>query len=191
MKIIAITTPNVHENDALLITNLMEKGVDFVHLRKPDSDIDDCRKLLANLPESHRRRIIIHDYPELYHEFSLGGIHINKNVTTLPCNYSGLKTRSCHSFDEVLEHKHHYNYVFLSPIFDSISKSGYQSAFSHHDLQKAAQSGIIDEKVIALGGVTLQHINYLKTLNFGGAAMIGAIYNLEALSTITDLSSYR
>ena len=41
--------------------------------------------------------------------------------------------------------------------------------------------GIIDEKVIALGGVTFDKIPYLKRLNFGGVAMIGGLYNLETL----------
>ncbi len=42
-----------------------------------------------------------------------------------------------------------------SPIYDSISKEGYSSAYSCDTLQKAQQAGIIDSKVMALGGITL------------------------------------
>ena len=78
--------------------------------------------------------------------------------------------------EEVIERKPTMNYVFLSPIFDSISKQGYRSAFDHATLKKAAHEGIIDHKVVALGGVTRQRISLLAEYGFGGAAMLGDIW---------------
>lgn len=187
MKIIAITTPKVIDEDAFIITTLLNKGIDIVHLRKPDSDVEDCRKLLAKLTADKREKIIIHDYPELYFEFSLKGIHINRNVSSFPKGYTGFKTRSCHSFEEIVRYKNDYDYLFLSPIFDSISKVGYKSNFTKEELLKASNDGIIDEKVIALGGVIFDKITYLKELGFGGVAMIGELYNTNAL---TKLKTY-
>jgi thiamine-phosphate pyrophosphorylase len=74
----------------------------------------------------------------------------------------------------------------LSPIFDSLSKRGYTSGFSAEELQRAADEGIIDEKVIALGGVTFDKIVYLERLNFGGVAMIGALYDIEKITSLKD-----
>ena len=133
-----------------------------------------------------RAKIVVHDYPELYFEFSLKGIHINRNITALPDRYGGFRSRSCHSFEEVVRYKEEYDYLFLSPIFDSISKSGYRSTFSDEELQRASAAGIIDEKVIALGGVTFDKIDYLKNLGFGGVAMIGGIYNSEKLHSLEN-----
>ena len=184
MKLIAITTPKVFNDDTYLIKALLDKGVDIIHLRKPDSTIDECRNLLETLSSEYLSRIIIHDYPELYDEFKLKGIHINKNITSLPAGYKGFKTRSCHSFDEVVMYKNEYDYLFLSPIFDSISKAGYKSGFSSEDLLRASQSGIIDSKVVALGGVTFDKLDYLQSLNFGGVAMIGGLYNKNIISNL-------
>ena len=184
MKIIAITTPKVIDEDPFLIKNLLERGIDFVHLRKPDADINACRKLLSELTDEERTKIIVHDFPELYFEFSLKGIHINRNVTSLPNDYKGYKTRSCHSLEEIIKYKNDYDYLFLSPIFNSISKDGYKSEFNNQDLLEASEGGIIDEKVIALGGVTFDKIPYLKELHFGGVAMIGGLYNMEALDLL-------
>ena len=184
MKIIAITTPKVIDEDTFLIKNLLERGIDFVHLRKPDADINACRKLLFELTDEERTKIIVHDFPELYFEFSLKGIHINRNVTSLPNDYKGYKTRSCHSLEEIIKYKNDYDYLFLSPIFDSISKVGYKSEFNNQDLLEASEGGIIDEKVIALGGVTFDKIPYLEELHFGGVAMIGGLYNMEALNLL-------
>ena len=184
MKIIAITTPKVSADDAYLIKALLDKGVDFIHLRKPDSTAEECRSLIKQLSREQTSRIIIHDYPELYDEFKLKGIHINKNITSLPVGYKGFKTRSCHSFDELVMYKNEYDYLFLSPIFDSISKAGYKSGFSSEDLLRASQSGIIDSKVVALGGVTFDKLDYLQSLNFGGVAMIGGLYNKNIISNL-------
>ena len=175
MKLIAITKPYFYEGEATVIRKLFESGFDFIHLRKPEFDIDKCRILLNELSSEERKKIIVHDYHELYEEFSLKGIHINKNVTSLPEDYQGFKMRSCHSLEEVKLYKNDFDYVFLSPIFDSISKQGYKSAFTEEVLRDASQEGIIDEKVVALGGVTFEKIPYLKELHFGGAAMMGGV----------------
>lgn len=176
MKLIAITTPKVTNEDASIIKQLLDRGIYTVHLRKPESRVDECRRLLSALSGEYRSRIIIHNYPELYYEFSLKGIHINRNITSFPDGYRGHRSRSCHTFEEVVRYKDDYDYLFLSPIFDSISKQGYSSCFSAEELRRASVEGIIDHKVIALGGVTLDKIDYVRSLNFGGAAMMGAIY---------------
>ena len=186
MKIIAITSTQIINEDAFLIKNLLERGIDIIHLRKPDAEINECRKLLAQLTPEERTKIIVHDFPELYVEFSLKGIHINRNITSLPNDYKGCKTRSCHSLEEIIKYKNDYDYLFLSPIFDSISKVGYKSGFNEKELLKASVDGIIDEKVIALGGVTFDKIPYLKELHFGGVAMIGGLYNIEALENLKN-----
>lgn len=191
MKIIAITTPKVTDEDAHIIRRLLDMGVDIVHLRKPESGIGECRKLLSALDAEYRARIIIHDYPELYYEFSLRGIHINRNITTLPEGYSGLKSRSCHSLEEVVRYKNDYDYLLLSPIFDSISKVGYRSGFDTETLRQASQSGIIDSKVIALGGVTFERIDHLKRLNFGGVAMVGALYSENIANELSNIETYK
>ena len=49
MKIIAITSPKVVDEDVRIINTLLDNGVDSVHLRKPDSDIDECKKLLFTI----------------------------------------------------------------------------------------------------------------------------------------------
>ena len=173
-------------HDLFLIRELLKCGVHSIHLRKPDANISEHRKLLENLIPEQRKKIIIHNYPELYAEYSLKGIHINKNVLSPPTNYNGFKTLSCHSLEEVKQHKNDFDYLFLSRIFDSIFIPGLQSQFSHEELLEASVNGIIDSKVIALGGVTFDKLAYLKKLNFGGAAMIESIYNLKGLQWLQN-----
>ncbi len=200
MKFLAVSKPGPVADEPRLIRALFAYGFDRIHLRKPEQEFSGpasevrrgeviryLRVLLRQLSTSERRRIVIHDYGELYEEFSLGGMHVNRNLATLPEGYRGVRSRSCHSLEEVKRYKEEYDYLFLSPIFDSISKAGYRSAFSEEVLRRAAQEGIIDQKVIALGGVTLERIPLLRALNFGGAALLGAIYDLELLERLPPL----
>ena len=128
-----------------------------------------------------RRRIVIHDFFELAEPYCLKGIHLNARRSTVPDGYEGHVSRSCHSLEEVKRYKSICGYVFLSPIFDSVSKQGYASAFTDETLKQASSDGVIDGKVVALGGVTPDKISYLRQLGFGGAAMLGCVNNLSAL----------
>ena len=81
---------------------------------------------------------------------------------------------------------------------DSISKTGYLSAFSEEDLIRASANGIIDYKVMALGGVTFESIPLLERLSFGGAVMLGDVWNRIAdgginavCEDIKEMKSYR
>lgn len=175
MLTIAITYPYAIDKEDVIIRHLLANGFDIVHLRKPDANIDYCRELLGRLTPSELACIVVHDYYALYEEYALRGVHLNHNISSYPPHYRGTRTRSCHSFDEVVKYKEECDFLFLSPIFDSISKRGYLSKFSHNELLNASIRGIIDDKVVALGGVTPDKISYLKSLHFGGAAMLGAL----------------
>jgi thiamine-phosphate pyrophosphorylase len=175
MLTIAITYPYAIDKEDVIIRHLLANGFDIVHLRKPDANIDYCRELLGRLTPSELACIVVHDYYALYEEYALRGVHLNHNISSYPPYYRGTRTRSCHSFDEVVKYKEECDYLFLSPIFDSISKRGYLSKFSHNELLNASIRGIIDDKVVALGGVTPDKLSYLKSLHFGGAAMLGAL----------------
>lgn len=176
-----ITSPTFFPGEAAFIHRLFAHGVDIVHLRKPGATADDCARLLDDLTSDDRRRIVIHDFFELAQPYGLRGIHLNARRSTVPDGWQGHVSRSCHSLEEVKRYKDACDYVFLSPIFDSVSKQGYASAFTDETLREASKDGIIDHKVVALGGVTPDKIDYLQQLNFGGAAMLGCVNSLAAL----------
>ena len=79
-----------------------------------------------------------------------------------------------HKVIEALEQQS--DYLFLSPIFDSISKQGYSSHFSEQQLMEAGHEGILGPKVIALGGILPEHMPLLGKYGFGGAAFLGYVW---------------
>lgn len=176
MKWIVITSPDFVPGEATFIDLLFRCGLDLLHLRKPDASVDDCRRLLNEIPREWHNRIVTHDYFQLADEFPLYGVHLNRRNPVPPTGFRGSISRSCHSLDEVMENKPQCNYVFLSPVFNSISKEGYESAFSDEALKQAAGRGIIDNKVVALGGISCDSLPQVRAWGFGGAAFLGDIW---------------
>lgn len=170
---IAITLPGFVPGEASFIVRLLDEKFDRVHIRKPDADSSAVAQLIESIPEAYRRRLVLHDCHELAAQYELGGIHLNHRNPLPLKGFHGSVSRSCHSLDEVREWKPRCHYVFLSPIYDSISKQGYASAFSFQTLLKANAEGIIDQQVVALGGISYERLAEVERLGFGGYAMLG------------------
>ena len=110
---------------------------DTLHLRKPGTAPMFAERLLTLIPEQYHKRIVVHGHFYLKEEYKLKGIHLNGRNPNLPEGYKGHVSCSCHSLDEVKEHKSGCDYVFLSPVFNSISKLNYNSAYTAEELRAA------------------------------------------------------
>lgn len=165
---IAITSPHKIEDEGNRIIRLLDSGeADIVHIRKPGWDILQTRLLISKIPLRLRSRLKIHDHFSLADELKLGGIHLNSRNPD-PGDYSGNISRSCHSIEQ-LDDFRHYEYMTLSPVFDSISKTGYKGRFDITSLRRVIEG----KRIVALGGVTPDKFPLLKDAGFHGAAMLG------------------
>lgn len=174
-RIIAIT-PEYPSNEAERIPGLLNGNVDIVHLRKPGASETFLRSILDSIPEKYYEKIAIHDHLHLASEYRLGGIHLNSRNPEPPADFKGRISASCHSFADLRNKLSQCDYVFLSPIFNSLSKQSRKSAFTVKMLANAKAIGLISSKVIALGGIKKEHFSFLQQYGFGGAAMIGSIW---------------
>ncbi len=171
--IIVITLPECFDGEAGQIAQLLRCSIDLVHIRKPQATAEDTERLIQAIPSECHNRLVLHDHYELAEKYHLYGIHLNSRNPQPPQDWKGSVSRSCHSLEEVKAWKERCNYVSLSPIFDSISKQGYRAAFSLEELKKAKEEGIIDKKVMALGGVTFNRIDDVLKMGFGGGMILG------------------
>lgn len=172
--VIVITLPDFFEGEAARIRELFYSGnVDLIHLRKPNSSALQMEDLLLQIPSNLRQRLVLHDHHHLAEKYHLYGVHLNRRNPHPPKGWKGHVSRSCHSLREVVRYKGKLDYLSLSPIFDSISKQGYNSAFSREEILAAHAEGIIDSKVLALGGVTFDLLEEVRKMGFGGAMILG------------------
>lgn len=192
MEWIVITSPGFLQGEADFINRLFNHGLDRLHLRKPGADIGECRRLLDGISREWLPRIVVHDNFGLCREYGLGGVHLNGRNPMAPPNHEGSVSRSCHSLEEISRYKGECDYLTLSPIFNSISKQGYMAAFEPEQLAAARDSGLIDSRVMALGGVTLENIPRVRELGFGGVAILGDVWQRMADGSVDEyLASLR
>lgn len=171
-QIVIITSPRFFPGEAEMLSLLLG-GLDCrVHLRKPGCTERQMRGLIEALPEEFRPELTLQDHLSLAPEYGVGGVHPTSRFPVAPEGWTGLVSRSSHSLGEVAMCRD-ADYVFLSPVFDSISKSGYSSAFTDAQLRSAPE---IDGHVYALGGVRPEHFPLLAEYGFGGAALLGHVW---------------
>lgn len=176
MRIIVVTRPEFSASEADALRLLLDEGADRIHLRKPGSSEHDMRRLIEALPPETYPLLSLHDHLALAAEYGIGGVHLNSRNPLPPEGFRGLVSRSCHSTAEAAACTGE-EYLFLSPVFDSISKHGYRAGFSADELRAAAACGAIDTRTIALGGVTPERLPLLRETGFGGAALLGYLWH--------------
>ena len=179
MNLAVITLPDCFEGETSLVNSLFFHGLGKLHLRKPGAGKEMLSDWIREIRPEYRKRIVLHDYHDLAREFSLGGIHLNGRNPKAP-EWLDRKeftvSRSCHSIQEIRENLAECDYLFLSPVFDSISKEGYGAAFSPSSLREAAEEGLLKDKVYALGGISTDNLEMVREMGFKGAAVLGGLW---------------
>jgi thiamine-phosphate pyrophosphorylase len=188
MKIIVITDHQEIENEAGKITALFDEGLEMLHFRKPDCDMEKFEGLLKNIPSKYYKRIVIHSHYKLIEKYNLKGIHLSGKYKEL-INEKILEelfktvvkrritiSTSMHSLEEVSNNKWKYNYIFLSPVFDSISKEDYRSKFDLKEVKNFLTHYKAFPKLMALGGVKETNVGTIRDMGFSGLVLLGAIW---------------
>ena len=192
-NLVVITKPEFFASEAECIRAVLDEGVQLVHIRKPGASVDDVSKLIRAIGEEYYQRLCIHYHHELAVNMTLGGVHLSSVRPSAPQGWQGRVSMSCHSLSEVSEGLKKADYCFLSPIFDSISKQGYKSAFGAGEINTAHQNEIIGSRVFALGGINADNIGAIEEMGFGGAALLGYVWgnNCSAGSVIRRIRELR
>jgi thiamine-phosphate pyrophosphorylase len=188
VRLIIISSPESFPHEAKIVNQLFEAGMGCFHLRKPGKSEAEVNDLLEQIDSEHHPKISLHQ-----HHFSAAKNSINRLHFTEQDRSSAkadeleqlrkegfILSTSIHHVEAISEQKA-FDYVFLSPVFNSISKAGYKGfADASFTLQKSSSR----PKVIALGGIDATNIHQLKTMNFDGAAVLGAIWQEPELAVV-------
>ena len=191
--VIVITIPEMFPGETEVVNTLFANGMQRLHLRKPGASEQEMAEWIGRIDLPFRQRIIVHDHHRLLRTMGLGGIHLNARNPEAPAWFSAERqkrrsvtlSRSCHSLEEIAQWKSVCDYLFLSPIFDSISKGGYTSAFTRETLLQAYHDGLFSKPVYALGGVSADNIRSIYDYGFAGAAVIGSLWQVHPFTTDT------
>lgn len=184
-RLVLLTAPTALPNEPRLLTELLTLGLPRLHLRKPGWPAAQLEALIQALPPRFHERLVLHGHHALVRRYRLGGLHLTAGQRAAAARRPALLpgqtlSTSFHSLVEIAGHRRRYDYVFLSPIFDSISKEGYASNFDlavvQAFLQKLAGRAGYRPLVLALGGVDSQNLALVRQAGFAGAAVLGAVW---------------
>ena len=168
---------------------------------------EELVKYVQVIPREWHPLIVPHHSHEMVKPMRLGGWHFKDNVAQLAMadhwrrslGEGQLVSRSIHSLDDLNEDLSCWDYVFLSPVFQSISKQNYGPQWENTQLTAALRycKEAYQTKVYALGGVDESRAADVCDMGFDGVALLGAIWQTryplesflktqEALNLITQ-----
>jgi thiamine-phosphate diphosphorylase len=181
MELIVITHPQMLPDEAAIVNELFAHGLTRLHVRKPEATEPELRALLEQIDQQFRNRIALHQHHALATALGITGLHFTESnrLAQSPEAFQSLKqnghtlSTSLHEPADLEKLSHCFDYAFLGPVFDSISKTGYKAALaSNFKLKKYGFSG----KVIALGGINQANLSSIARMGFDGAAVLGTIW---------------
>lgn len=184
MRLIVISPPEDCPRETRAVGRILQQSPVLFHLRKPGHSRARLEAYLSRIPGSLHNRIVVHGHPDLIDRFALKGVHFTESqrrqdwraIQSLrrqrpECCISS----SFHRIDDITQDAFTFDYIFLSPVFDSISKKGYTAAFDNGALKTfLSETG---HKVVALGGVDGRRIATAAAMGFWGVAVLGAVWS--------------
>lgn len=169
--IILFTPEQDHPQEMEIIHALFETGLERLHLRKPGANIVEYKAYLNSIPKEYLNKVYIHQYHTLKDEFPAIQLHLrNQDVAQ---THFKVKTTGAHKLEEALEKLKSFEEVYLSPVFPSISKKGYES---QEVLSIAHLPSELRTRIIALGGIKAENLNKGKEFGFKHFAVLGCVW---------------
>lgn len=180
MQLVVITKEGFFAGEPRVLNNLFERGLEGLHLRKPGASDQEMRSLIKRVSPEFHQRIIIHGHPMLHAEFGLWGVHfpLLTLIGKSKLQHGGEVSCSAHTEAEVAAISAVVSRLFVSPIFDSISKKGYRGRTT---LLHTPESVGRTAALVALGGITPERLPVVHQHGFKAAALMGYVWEGEPL----------
>ena len=180
--LIVITSEQDLPNEAKLVNNLFEVGLEVLHFRKPNKSFEEHCMYLNQIEPKYHNRIVVHYFHELINKYNLKGIHFqeqkrrdyidNPGHYFKPLNMFGKTiSSSFHEIDELNDCDFEFDYHLLSPVFSSISKQDYEG--------RGFDVNHIDKFIVGMGGINAKTIPEACKLGFKGVGVLGGVWNTD------------
>ena len=138
MQLIILSPPEDVHQESQVVSRILQQTPATLHLRKPGRGKSHLAAYLRDIPAALHGRIMVHGHPDLLDRFALGGIHFTERqrrdglraIRQIRRERPSIRISSAfHRIADIPPVQGPFDYVFLSPVFDSISKPGYRAAF--------------------------------------------------------------
>jgi thiamine-phosphate pyrophosphorylase len=185
-----ITLPGFFDREAGCLEDLLEAGLQKLHLRKPGAADAEKAALLERLAPRWASRLVLHGSREEAAYYGIAQVHGSVDFADGQGRSGGgpfvgladgggpAISTSVHSWAELKALPAGLAYAFISPLFDSISKQGYGA--NPALLQQPA--GDLPCMPVGLGGIGAGTIGEMIRAGWKGAAALGWIWEEPAVA---------
>lgn len=189
MEITVISSPTDELTEIEDVVRMLDAGLKHFHIRKPRKNKQELAEYIERFPNKFRDRMILHSYHGLAKQFKLGGIHLSREHrrrnkfyafrlwVKRKMNPDLIVTRTFHKLTDITSDRRKYSYAFLSPVFDSVTRSSLAGGFSKRALLIIIPQA--KQPIYALGGISVERLPEVVENGFYGAAFHGSIWESE------------
>jgi thiamine-phosphate pyrophosphorylase len=179
--LIVLSDSDFQSGETAIVNQLFPAGLDLFHLRKYGASEESLLKWVHEIAPEYRSRLVLHHDHEWGRSIGLHRFHYSERdrLTWKEQNWFGINdacvySTSVHSVEAYNDLPNHFSYAFLSPVFDSISKTDYKAV--EFDLEKRTDKAT---RLIGLGGIQADNVKQVIEKGFDGAALLGAIWHSD------------
>lgn len=176
--LILISNPTPLVEEATLINQFFDEGLDVFHIRKPQEGEQNVMKLIEAIDSRYHMQISLHQHHHLADNYGIKRLHFSEylrrlqrnDIAEMLKNKGFILSTSVHSVEDFELLSNAFLYSFIGPVFDSISKPGYLSKVEN--LNQKFQGCT---KAVAIGGIQASNVHQLKE-HFDGVGILGAVW---------------
>ncbi|MFP9097952.1 thiamine phosphate synthase [Flavobacterium sp. RHBU_24] len=175
---IVVSSQSPLNKEAATINAMFDNGLKLLHIRKPDATVKELRHLIAGIDLQNYHQLALNQHHEIASDYGIKRLHFKeverlkqseRQLNSLKQNGYMLST-SVHSWESYEALTPMFSYAFIGPVFNSISKEGY-NAMKH--IESGGNSTV---KRIAIGGISKENLDSKILKAFDGVAVLGSIW---------------
>ena len=175
---IIISNPTAIVNEIRIIHALFECGLELFHVRKPDFSAEEIKTFVIAIGLEYRNKLVLHSHHHLAEKLVINRIHYTEKERHSSINITDsdrIISTATHTIEDFNHLENCFDYAFLSPVYNSISKENYNPKI---DLLNAIKNRTnFNTKLVALGGIEAQNIKKTLDAGFDDVALLGTIWN--------------
>ncbi len=180
---LVLFTPTRSAWDAKTVTKLFDAGLGRLHVQSVrEWKTPQYEAFLKQIPPAFWPRIVLDEQPDLVLSHQLGGFQMLPGDRIPPrWPKTAALSMKCHSYDEMRSTPKGCRYIFLSPVFPSVSKRDYVPQRTQREFQVIVERWRAEGgcPVYGLGGITPQNTGRVRELGFDGMAFIGSVWEKD------------
>ncbi len=179
MKLILVTSELSLMNEIPLIREALDKGFFRIHVKRAMMPGTELVAMLSMFTKEEHQQFVVHSNYEVAEEFELAGIHLPewrrlKYPNVGQVSMAPVVSTSFHHVSEFEASVSQYEYGFIGPVYDSISKPGYKS---NVDLRSI--NPLLKKKCVAIGGITVDNLSDVFNSGVSMAAVRGFVWDAK------------